>query len=90
MGCDFAKKSCKELMEDKVMQYPFCNDIMSSRSVESGLAQAGLLMGDDIGSVLLSMVICFDFCSTNVVHLSNRNPYFYWFRCQLIMTVFKL
>ena len=29
MGCDFAKKSCKELMEDKVMQYPFCNDIMS-------------------------------------------------------------
>ena len=38
MGCDFAKKSCKELMEDKVMQYPFCNDIMSSRSVESGLA----------------------------------------------------
>ena len=35
-------------------------------------------MGDDIG--LLSMSICFDFQSTNVVHLSNRNPYFYWFQ----------
>jgi len=35
MGCDFAKKSCKELMEDKVMQYPFCNDIMSSSSTKT-------------------------------------------------------
>ena len=37
-------------------------------------------MGDDIGSGLLSMAICFDFRSTNVVQLSNRNPYFYRFR----------
>ena len=34
-------------------------------------------MGDDIGSGLLSMAICFDFRSTNVLQLSNRNPYFY-------------
>ena len=27
------------------------------------------------------MVICFDFGSSNVVLLSNRNWYFYWFRC---------
>ena len=38
-------------------------------------------MGDDIGLGLSSMVVCFDFRSTNVVQLSNRNPYFYWFRC---------
>ena len=38
-------------------------------------------MGDGIGSGLLSMVVCFDFRSTNVVQLSNRNPYFYWFWC---------
>ena len=38
-------------------------------------------MGDDIGSGLLSMAVCFDFCSTNVVQLSNRNPYFYQFLC---------
>ena len=38
-------------------------------------------MGDDIGSGLSSMAVCFDFCSTNVVQLSNRNPYFYRFRC---------
>ena len=38
-------------------------------------------MGDDIGSGLLHMAICFDFCSTNVVQLSNWNPYFYRFRC---------
>ena len=31
-------------------------------------------MGDDIGSGLLSMAVCFDFRSTNVVQLSNRNP----------------
>ena len=38
-------------------------------------------MGDDIGSGLLSMSVCFDFRSTNVVQLSNRNPYFYQFQC---------
>ena len=38
-------------------------------------------MGDDIGSGLLSMAVCFDFHSTNVVQLSNWNPYFYQFRC---------
>jgi len=38
-------------------------------------------MGDDIGSDLSSMAVCFDFRSTNVVQLSNRNPYFYRFRC---------
>ena len=37
-------------------------------------------MGDDIGSGLLSMAVCFDFRSTNAVQLSNRNPYFYRFR----------
>ena len=31
------------------------------------LDKAGLLMGDDIGSGS----VCFDFCSTNVVQLSN-------------------
>jgi hypothetical protein len=36
-------------------------------------------MGDDIGLGLSSMAICFDFRSTNVVQLSNRNPYFYRF-----------
>ena len=30
-------------------------------------------MGDDMGSGLLSMAICFNFCSTNVLQLSNRN-----------------
>ena len=38
-------------------------------------------MGDDIGSGLSSMAVCFDFCSTNVVQLSNWNPYFYRFQC---------
>ena len=38
-------------------------------------------MGDDIGLGLLSMAVCFDFRSTNVVQLSNRNLYFYRFRC---------
>ena len=37
-------------------------------------------MGNDISSGLLSMAVCFDFFSNNVVQLSNRNPYFYWFR----------
>ena len=39
------------------------------------------LMGDDIGSDLSSMAVYFDFHSTKVVQLSNRNPYFYQFRC---------
>ena len=30
---------------------------------------AGLLMGDDIGSGQLSMAVCFDFRSTNVMQL---------------------
>ena len=38
-------------------------------------------MGDDIGSGLSSMSFCFDFRSTNIVQLSNRNPYFYRLRC---------
>jgi hypothetical protein len=38
-------------------------------------------MGDDIGSGLSSMAVCFDFCSTNVVQLSNRNMHFYRFQC---------
>ena len=41
---------------------------------------AGLLMGDDIGSGLSSMVVCFDFRSTMIVQISNRNLYFYQFR----------
>ena len=38
-------------------------------------------MSDDIGLGLLSMAVCFDFCSTKVVQLNNPNPYFYQFRC---------
>ena len=38
-------------------------------------------MGDDIGLGVSSMAFCFDFCSTNVVQLSNWNLYFYQFRC---------
>ena len=38
-------------------------------------------MGDDIGSGLSFIAVCFDFRSTNVVQLSNRNPYFYRFWC---------
>ena len=34
-------------------------------------------MGDDISSGLSSMAVCFDFCSTNEVQLSNQNPEFY-------------
>ena len=33
-------------------------------------------MGDDIGSGLSSMAVCYDFRSTNKVQLSNQNPYF--------------
>jgi hypothetical protein len=36
-------------------------------------------MGDDINSGLLSVAVCFDFRSTNVVQLSNQHPDFYWF-----------
>jgi hypothetical protein len=32
-------------------------------------------MGDDISLGLPSMAVCFDFPSTNVVQLSNWNPY---------------
>ena len=38
-------------------------------------------MDDDIGSDLLSIAVCFDFCSTNTVQFSNLNPYFYRFQC---------
>ena len=38
-------------------------------------------MSDDIGSGLSSMAVCFHFRPTNIVQLSNRNPYFYGFRC---------
>ena len=38
-------------------------------------------MGDDIDSGLLSMAVSFDFHTTNVVQLSNRDQYFYQFRC---------
>ena len=33
-------------------------------------------MVDDIGSGQLSIAVCFDFHSNNVVKLSNQNPYF--------------
>ena len=36
-------------------------------------------MGNDIGSGLSSTAVCSDFRSTNVVQLSNLNPYFYRF-----------
>ena len=35
LGCDFARKSCKSLMEDEIIQYPFCQDIMSSNSAKT-------------------------------------------------------
>ena len=38
-------------------------------------------MDDDIGLGLLATAVCFDFRSTNVVQLSNRNPHFYQFWC---------
>ena len=38
-------------------------------------------MGDDISWGLSSVAICFDFRSTNIVQLSNQNPYLYWFPC---------
>ena len=38
-------------------------------------------MGDDISLGLLSVAVCFDFRTTNVVQLSNLNQYFYRFRC---------
>ena len=38
-------------------------------------------MGDDIGLGLLSMAVCFDFRSINIVQLSNQNTYFHQFRC---------
>ena len=38
-------------------------------------------MDDDISLGLSSLAICFDFHSTNVVQLSNQNPYLYRFRC---------
>ena len=48
-------------------------------------------MGDDIGLGLLSMSVGFDFRSTNVVQLSNWNPYFYRFRCHHpLITQFSL
>ena len=42
--------------------------------------KAGLLMNDDIGWGLPAMAICFDFRSSNVVQLSNRNSYIYLFQ----------
>ena len=36
-------------------------------------------MSDEIRLGLSSTAICFDFGSTNVVKLSNQNPYFYRF-----------
>ena len=30
MGCDFATKSCMELMEDRTKNYPFCRTMMHS------------------------------------------------------------
>ena len=38
-------------------------------------------MGDEIGSVLASMAVCFDFNSANLVQISNQNPYSYRFQC---------
>ena len=43
------------------------------------LNYAGLLLGDDIGSGLSSMAVCFDFLSTNIEQLSNQNHYLYGF-----------
>jgi hypothetical protein len=40
-----------------------------------------LFYQSSMGLGLLSMAICFDFRSTNIVHLSNRKPYFYRFQC---------
>ena len=35
-------------------------------------------MGDDMGSGLLSMAVCFDFHSTNIVQLSNWDLCWFW------------
>ena len=65
------------------------NEHICCSSFSIGIKISGLLswvidgwkghMGDDIGSGLWSMAVCFDFYSTNVVQLSNRNPFFYRF-----------
>ena len=39
------------------------------------LEKLSWLMGDEIGSGLLSMAVCFDFCSTNVVIRSMSSTY---------------
>ena len=38
-------------------------------------------MGDDIGLGLSPVSVCFDSYSTNIVQLSNRNPWLYRFQC---------
>ena len=64
----------KKPLRDAILAYERCKTFGNfDRQV------GGLLMGDDIGLSLMSMAVCFR--STNVVQVSNRDLYFYWFRC---------
>ena len=45
-----------------------CEIIGFDVTIRAGISW--VIMGDDIGWGLLSMAVCFDFCSTNVVQLS--------------------
>ena len=49
------------------------------RGLGSNLYQDGhpvqIKLGNEIGSGLSSMAVCFDFCSTYIVQLSNWMPY---------------
>ena len=53
--------------------------VHGTKDLES-LGLSWVINGWCISLVLSSMVVCFDFCLTNVVQLSNWNPYFYRFQ----------
>ena len=43
-------------------------------SMETIFNLSWVINGDDIGSGLSSMAVCFDFRSSNMVQLNNQNP----------------
>ena len=65
------KNDNMEIEKLMILMKPFHNSRILQDILQSKL---GLLIGDDISLGLSSMVVCFDFLSTNVVQLSNRNP----------------